>query len=60
MHIIRTEEVHDKDGNLIKVETNVVDTELLDNGVVYRHETEVTEMADGSRKVEIEREENRD
>ena len=33
---------------------------MLDNGVVYRHETEITERADGTRTVEIEREENRD
>lgn len=48
--------MEDKEGNLIKSEINVVETDLLDNGVVYRHETEITEKADGTRTVEIERE----
>ena len=42
MHIEETEEVEDKDGNIKKYETDIVDTELLADGTVHRHEVEIT------------------
>ena len=56
--VVKAEEVEDKDGNVIKVVTDVAETELLEGGVIHKHETETTEK-DGQRVV-IDREEFRD
>lgn len=45
---------------MIKIETDISETELLRGGIIHKHETEICEDADGSKRTKIEREEFRD